>query len=96
MIDIYNLSTIVICWLSPKIEEIFGAVETVVKIKDLVDVDQVKALSDQDLTCSSEITHIEDQLNNLSSEASKLKVKKQEVLRDEKQIHKIRKDLNIE
>ena len=44
-----------------------------VKIEDSVDIDRVKALSDQDLTCSSKITDIEDQLNNLSSEASKLK-----------------------
>ena len=75
MIDIYNLSIMEIWWLSSKIEEIFGAVVTVVKIEDLVDIDRVKALSDQDLTCSSKITHIEDQLNNLSSEASNLKVK---------------------
>ncbi|KAJ8426819.1 hypothetical protein Cgig2_022600 [Carnegiea gigantea] len=79
IIDIYNLSTIEICWLSSKIKEIFG-------IEDLVDIDRVKALSDQDLTCSSEITHIEDQLNNLSNEASKLKVKEQEILREEEWI----------
>ncbi|KAJ8439281.1 hypothetical protein Cgig2_016829 [Carnegiea gigantea] len=83
MIDIYNL-------------KIFGVVETTVKIEDLVDIDRVKALSDQDLTCSSEITHIEDQLNNLYSEASKLKVKEQEVLREEEQIRKMREDLNIQ
>jgi len=33
MIDIYNLSTIEICRLSSKIEEIFGIVETAVKIE---------------------------------------------------------------
>jgi len=59
MIDIYKLSTIEICWLSSKIEETFDVVETATKIKELVDVDRFKALSDQDLTCSSEITHIE-------------------------------------
>jgi len=53
-------------------------------------------LSYQDLTCSSEITHIEDQLNNLSSEASKLKVKEQEVLREEERICKMREDVNIQ
>jgi len=53
-------------------------------------------LSDQDLTCSSEITHIEDQLNNLSNEASKLKVKEQEGLREEERIRKTREDLNIQ
>ncbi|KAJ8423940.1 hypothetical protein Cgig2_008567 [Carnegiea gigantea] len=74
--------TIEICWLSSKIEEIFGVVDTAVKIEELVDVDRVKALSDQDLTCSSEIAHIEDQLNNLSSKASKLKAKEQEVKAD--------------
>ncbi|KAJ8433130.1 hypothetical protein Cgig2_004868 [Carnegiea gigantea] len=96
MIDIYNLSTIEICWLSSKIEEIFGVVETVVKIEDLVDIDRVKALSDQDLTGSSEITHIEDQLNNLSSEASKLKVKEQEVLREDKRIQgKLKSSLDL-
>ncbi|KAJ8424630.1 hypothetical protein Cgig2_032810 [Carnegiea gigantea] len=88
MIDIYNLGTIEICWLSSKIEEIFGVAEVAVKIEDLVDIDRVKALSDQDLTCSSEITHIEDQLDNLSSEASKLKVKEQKILREEEQIQK--------
>ncbi|KAJ8424439.1 hypothetical protein Cgig2_003897 [Carnegiea gigantea] len=86
MIDIYNVSTIEICRLSSKIEEIFGVAETAVKIEDLVDIDWVKALSDQDLTCSSEITHIEDQLNNLCSEASKLKVKEQEIFREEERI----------
>ncbi|KAJ8428043.1 hypothetical protein Cgig2_007620 [Carnegiea gigantea] len=75
MIDIYKLSTIEIYWFSSKIEEIFSIVETAVKIKDLVYVDRVK-------TCSSKITHIEDQLNNLSSKASKLKVKEQEVKAD--------------
>ncbi|KAJ8420265.1 hypothetical protein Cgig2_014313 [Carnegiea gigantea] len=81
MIDIYNFSIIEICWLSSKIEEIFGVVETAVKIKDLVDIDRVKALSDQDLTYSSEITHIEDQLNNLSTKGklkSSLELKKKE------------------
>ncbi|KAJ8426579.1 hypothetical protein Cgig2_001248 [Carnegiea gigantea] len=96
MIDIYNLNTIEICWLSSKIEEIFGVTEAAVKIEDLVDIDRVEALSDQDLTCSSEITHTEDQLNNLSSEASKLKVKEQEILREEEQICKMREDLNIQ
>ncbi|KAJ8438651.1 hypothetical protein Cgig2_016397 [Carnegiea gigantea] len=78
-----ELSTIEICRLSSKIKEIFGIVETAIKIEELVDVDRVKALFDQYLTCSSEIAHIEDQLNNLSSKASKLKVKEQEVLREE-------------
>ncbi|KAJ8431103.1 LOW QUALITY PROTEIN: hypothetical protein Cgig2_027410 [Carnegiea gigantea] len=63
-----------ICWLSSKIEEIFEVVKTVAKIEELVDVDRVKALSDKDLTCSSEIAYMEGQLNNLSSEALKLKV----------------------
>ncbi|KAJ8438664.1 hypothetical protein Cgig2_031629 [Carnegiea gigantea] len=84
MIDIY------------KLKEIFGVVETTIKIEDLVDVDRVKVLSDQDLTCSSEIAHIEDQVNNLSSKASKLKVKKQEVLREEERIRKIQEDLTVQ
>ncbi|KAJ8430745.1 hypothetical protein Cgig2_009636 [Carnegiea gigantea] len=82
--------------LSDSRARIFGVVETAVKIEDLVDIDLVKALSDQDLTCSSEITHIENQLNNLSSEASKLKVKEAEVLREEERIRKMREDLNIQ
>ena len=61
-----------------------------------MDIDWVKALSDQDLTCSSEITYSEDQLNNLSSEASKLKVQEQEVLREGERIRKMREDLNIQ
>jgi len=86
--DFYKLSTIEICWLSYKVEEIFGVVETAAKIEELVDVDRVKALSDYDLTCSSEIAHIEGQLNNLSSEVSKLNVKEEEILREEERIHK--------
>ncbi|KAJ8426816.1 hypothetical protein Cgig2_022597 [Carnegiea gigantea] len=42
MIDIYNLSTIEIYWLSSKIEEIFGVVETAAKIEELVDVTRLK------------------------------------------------------
>ncbi|KAJ8434336.1 hypothetical protein Cgig2_010953 [Carnegiea gigantea] len=55
-----------------------------------------KALSNQDLTCSSEIAHIKDQLYNLSSKASKLKVKEQEVLREEEWIHKMKEYLTIQ
>ena len=87
MIDIYKISTIEICWLSSKVEEIFGIVEAAAKIEELVDVDRVKALSDQDLTCSK-IAHIAGQLNNLPSEASKLKVKEQDILREEEWIAK--------
>ncbi|KAJ8422972.1 hypothetical protein Cgig2_025564 [Carnegiea gigantea] len=79
MIDICKLNTIEICWLSSKIEEIFGVVETTTKIKELVNVNRVKALSDQDLSCSSKIAHIECHLNNLSCKALKLKVKEQEI-----------------
>ncbi|KAJ8430923.1 LOW QUALITY PROTEIN: hypothetical protein Cgig2_033551 [Carnegiea gigantea] len=75
MIDIYKLSTIEICWLSSRIEEIFGIVEIAANIEELVDIDRVKALSDHDLTYSSEITHIEGQLHNLSNEASELNIK---------------------
>ncbi|KAJ8436146.1 hypothetical protein Cgig2_033641 [Carnegiea gigantea] len=78
------------------IEEIFGVVKNAVKIEDLVDVDQVKVLSDQGLICSSKIAHIEDQLNNLSSKAPKLKVKDQEVLREEERVFKRRKDLTVQ
>ncbi|KAJ8420012.1 hypothetical protein Cgig2_028730 [Carnegiea gigantea] len=87
MIDIYKLSTIEICWLSSNIEEIFGVVKTAAKIE---------ALSDQDLTCSSKISRIEYQLNKLSSKASKLKGKEEEVLRDEDRICKMREDLTIQ
>ena len=95
MIDIYKLSAIEICWLSSKIEEIFGVVETAAKIKELVDIDRVKVLSDQDLTCCSKIAYIEGQLNNLSSEAPKLKVKKREILREVEWTCKMREDLTI-
>ncbi|KAJ8431910.1 hypothetical protein Cgig2_013658 [Carnegiea gigantea] len=40
MVDIYKLSTMEIYWLSFKIEEIFGIVETIVKIKGIVDIDR--------------------------------------------------------
>jgi len=75
MISIYKLSTIEIFWLSFKIKEIFDVVESVAHIEELMDVDQVKTLSDQDFIYSSEIVHIEGQLNNVSCEASKLKLK---------------------
>ena len=61
-----------------------------------MDIDWVKVFSDQDLTCSFEIAHIEDQLNNLSNKASKLKVKDQEVLREDERIHKMREHLTIQ
>ncbi|KAJ8425340.1 hypothetical protein Cgig2_030499 [Carnegiea gigantea] len=88
MINIYKLSIIEICWLSSKVEEIFGVVEAAAKIEELVDVDRVKALSDQDLTCSSEVVRIKGELNSLSNEAAKLKVKEQEILREEERIRK--------
>ncbi|KAJ8436511.1 hypothetical protein Cgig2_003209 [Carnegiea gigantea] len=90
------LNTIEICWLSSKVEEIFGPVEAVAKMEESVDVDRVKALSDQDLTCSSEIVRIEDGLNSLSNEAAKLKVKEQEILREEERIRKMREDLTAQ
>ncbi|KAJ8422719.1 hypothetical protein Cgig2_008304 [Carnegiea gigantea] len=93
MINIYKISTIEIYWLSSKIKEIFRIVETAAKIEELVDVDRVKALSNQDLTCSSEISHIEGKLNNLSCNASKLKVKEQEILREEEWIRKMQQSL---
>ena len=96
IINICKLNTIKICWLSSKIEEIFGIVKAAVKIEELVDVSRVKDLSDQDLTCSYEIAHFEDQLNNLSSKATKLKVKEQEVLKEEEWICKMREDLTIQ
>ncbi|KAJ8428336.1 hypothetical protein Cgig2_006522 [Carnegiea gigantea] len=92
MIDIYKLSTIEIYWLSSKIEETFGVVETIVKIEELVDVDRVKALSSKDLICSLETAHGEGQLNNLSSETSKFKIKEHEILREEERIHKMQED----
>ena len=95
MIDIYKLSRIEICYISFKIEEIFGIIETTVKIKELVDVDRIKALFDQDLTYSSEIAHIEGQLNKLSSETLRLKVNEKEILREGERIHKMREDLTI-
>ena len=49
MVNIYKLSTMEIYWLSSKIEEIFGIVKTIVKIKETADIDRVKTLSDQDL-----------------------------------------------
>ncbi|KAJ8427556.1 LOW QUALITY PROTEIN: hypothetical protein Cgig2_003119 [Carnegiea gigantea] len=81
MIDIYKRRAIETCLFSSKIEDICGIVETAVKIEELMDVDLVKALSDQDLTCSSEIAHIEGQVNNLSSETSKLKAKVHEIMK---------------
>jgi len=98
MIDIYKLSIIENrdLLVFPQIEEIFGILEATVKIEDLVDVNRVKALFDQDLTCSSEIAYIEDEFNNLSSKAIKLKVKEQVVLREEERTRKMREDLTIQ
>ena len=56
----------------------------------------MKPLSDQDLTCSSEIVHIEGELSNLCNEAAKLKVKEQEILREEERIRKMRKELTAQ
>ena len=43
----------------------------------------------------SEIAYIGGQLNNLPSEALKLKVKEEEILTEEEQIHKMREDLTV-
>ncbi|KAJ8433481.1 LOW QUALITY PROTEIN: hypothetical protein Cgig2_004419 [Carnegiea gigantea] len=93
MIDIYKLSAIEICWLSSKMEEIFEIAESVTQIQKSVDIDWVNTLSDQDLTCSSEIVHIKGQLDNLSNESSKLRLKEQEILKEEKRISKMQKNL---
>ena len=53
----------------------------------------MKALSVQDLTCSSEIARIKGELNNLFGETTKLKAKEQEILREEERIRKMREDL---
>ncbi|KAJ8446007.1 hypothetical protein Cgig2_012351 [Carnegiea gigantea] len=78
------------------IEKRFGAVETSTKIEEIVDVDRVKALCNQDLTCSSKILYIEGQLDNLSNEASKLRLKEQEILKEEKRIRKMQEDLTVQ
>jgi len=96
MTDIYKLSRIEICWLSSKIDEIFNVVKTAIKIEELVDVDQFKAFSDRNLTCSSEIAHIEGQLHGLSNEALEPKVKEQEIFREQERIHQMRADLTIQ
>jgi len=95
MTGIYKLSTIENCLLSSKTEEIFGVVETTTKIEELIDVDQVKSLSNQDFTCSSEITHIEAHFSNMSSKASKFKVTKQD-LEGRGVNHKMREDLTVQ
>ena len=96
MIDIYKFSTIEICWLSTKIEEMFSIIKIIAQIEELMDVDRAKVLSKQDLTFSSEIAHIKAQLNNLSSEPSKLIFNEQEILKEEEWIHKIQEDLTIQ
>jgi len=96
MISIYKLSTMEIFGLSSKIEEIFDVVESVVHIEESVNVDRVKTLSNRDLIEYSEIVHIEGQLNSLSCEASKLKHKELEILKEEEQIRKMREDLIIQ
>ncbi|KAJ8423786.1 LOW QUALITY PROTEIN: hypothetical protein Cgig2_023108 [Carnegiea gigantea] len=68
----YSLSSI--CWLSSKIEEIFGIVESVAQIEESVDIDR-------------------GQLDNLSNEASNMRLKEQEILKEEERINKIREDL---
>ena len=74
---------------SSKIEETFNVVESVTRIKESVDVDRIRTLSDQDLIYSSKIVHIEGQFNNLSCESSKLKLKEQEILKEEERIRKM-------
>jgi len=89
LIDVYKLSTIEICWLSSKIEAIFGIAESIAHIEESVDIDRVNILSAQDLSCSSEIAHIEDQLNGLTNEASKLRLREQEISKEEERIRKM-------
>ena len=72
--NVYKLSTIEICRLSSKIEAIFGIAESIAHIEESVDIDWVNILSTRDLSCSSEIVHIEDQLNDLTNDASKLRL----------------------
>jgi len=60
----------------------FGIVESVAQIKESMDVEWVKTLSSWDLICSSDSVHIEGQLNNLSSETSKLRFKQQDILKE--------------
>ncbi|KAJ8432849.1 hypothetical protein Cgig2_024537 [Carnegiea gigantea] len=48
MIDICKLNTIEIFWLSSKIKEIFGVVETAAKIEELVDVKEQEVLREKE------------------------------------------------
>jgi len=95
MIDIYKFSAIEICWLSSKIEEIFGIVESVAQIEESVDIDRINTLSDWDLTYSSEIIQIEGQLDNLSNEASNMRLKEHEIVKEDECIRKIQEDLTV-
>ena len=54
LINVYKLSTIEICWLSSKIEAIFGITESIAHIEESVDIDWVNILSTRDLSCSFE------------------------------------------
>ena len=63
-------------------EEMFDIVKTITQIEGFMDVDPVKTFSNQDLAFSFKIAHIEDQLNSPSNEASKHRLKEQEVLRE--------------
>ncbi|KAJ8420863.1 LOW QUALITY PROTEIN: hypothetical protein Cgig2_021279 [Carnegiea gigantea] len=92
MIDIYNLSTIEICWLSSKIEEIFGIVETAVKSKELLDVDRLCLTKISLVLLKLIILKVSPQLNNLSNETSKHK----EILKEDKRIRKMRENLTIQ
>ncbi|KAJ8423458.1 hypothetical protein Cgig2_027269 [Carnegiea gigantea] len=66
------------------------------KNKELMDVNQINALSNQDLTYSFEIVHIKDQLNNMSSKASKPILKEKEILEEEEQVCKMQEDSAIQ
>ncbi|KAJ8449243.1 LOW QUALITY PROTEIN: hypothetical protein Cgig2_021707 [Carnegiea gigantea] len=93
MIEICKLNIIEICWLSSKIEEIFSVVEIGAKIKELMNVDQVKLyLTKISLLILKLLTL---KLNNLSNEASKLQVKEWEVLRADERIRKIKEQAEV-
>ncbi|KAJ8422655.1 hypothetical protein Cgig2_029099 [Carnegiea gigantea] len=49
-----------------------------------------------DFTCSFKIVHIDSQLDNLSNESSKLRLKEQKILKEEERICKIQEDLTVQ
>ncbi|KAJ8427650.1 hypothetical protein Cgig2_010663 [Carnegiea gigantea] len=78
IIDIYRLSIIEIYWVSSKIEEIFGVVETAAKIEELVKEQEILREDEQVRKMQEDFTIQQQNLIEESKLKSSLDLKKRE------------------